>query len=199
MHCSADLTEELDAADADKNGVWDQAESLHSREQGTDGGGSSVDATTTDSHVSSTIKNTQHSGEMDANESLFHPDSILDNTLTTVIGILGGIVIGIIETVVLVVVTESGWAFLIGILAWLGITAYLVRRRTVHDALAKSGYAVAVVLLLIPVIVLTPAVTVEGGFGERIGLFLMILLIVAVPASIAAAIGWIASQFIPAE
>lgn len=171
MHCSADLTDERAAADADGDGVWD-SDGTSETQTPTSGGSS---------------------------EGLLSPDGLLDNTLTVVVGIVGGLVVGIIGTVVLAIVTGSGWALLFGLVAWLGATAHLVRRRTVQGAISRSGYAVAVVLLLVPVIALSPVVGIDGGLGGRGSLFFVLLLFVAVPAGIAAVIGWVASQFIPVD
>jgi hypothetical protein len=176
MHCSADLTEELEAADSDEDGAWDRTES-----------------TTADSQADPTVF-----GEM-SSEQLLAPDGVVDDTLTVVVGIVGGIIVGVVGTTVLGIVTGSGWAVLFGVIAWLGATAYLVRRRTVQGAVAKSGYAVAIVLLSTPIIALSPVVSVDGGIEGRGGLFFVLLIFVAVPAGIAAAIGWIASQFVPEQ
>ncbi|MFB6135848.1 MAG: zinc ribbon domain-containing protein [Halobacteriaceae archaeon] len=173
MHCSADLTDEREAADANEDGVWD-----------------SPDAASADARE-------QAAGERSGR--LLRPDGLVDDTLTVVVGIGGGIVVGAVGTAVLLLVTESGWALVLSLAAWLGVTAYLVRRRTVQDAVSKSGYAVAIVLSLVPVIALSPAVSVDGGSGGRGGLFLVLLLFSAVPAGIAAAIGWAASRFVPGD
>ncbi len=193
MHCSADLTEERAAADADGDRVWDQASPESTvTERTSSGSGDTVtaargaprdDTSATGKHV----------------EQLLDPDGLADNILTVMVGIAGGIVVGVIGTIVLGTVTGSGWAILFGLIAWLGATAYLVRRRTVQEAVAKSAYATAIVLLLVPVIALSPFVSVDGGIGERGGLFVVLLVFVAVPAGIAAAVGWLASRFIPAE
>lgn len=123
------------------------------------------------------------------------PDGVVDNTLTVLVGILGGIVIGVVGTFVLLLLTESLWALAFGIAAWLGATAYLVRRRFVLDAVAKGAYGVAVVLLLVPVL----AIVVDGGILERGGIFVVLLLVVVVPAGIAAGIGWFASRYVPED
>lgn len=123
------------------------------------------------------------------------PDGVVDDTLTALVGILGGIVIGVVGTFVLLLLTESLWALGFGIAAWLGATAYLVRRRFVLDAVAKGAYGVAVVLLLVPVL----AVVVDGGILERGGIFVVLLLLVVVPAGIAAGIGWFASRYVPED
>jgi hypothetical protein len=128
---------------------------------------------------------------------LLAPDGLVDDTLTVAVGIVGGLIVGVVGTVVLGLLTESAWALPFGLVTWLGATAYLVRRRTVQAAVAKSGYAVAAVLLLVPVIALSPTVSIDGGSGNRGGAFLTLLVFVSVPAGVAAFIGWIASQFVP--
>lgn len=174
MHCGADLTEELEAADADGDGTWDQSEVESWRSPGSGRGGGSAG-----------------SGELLAD------DGLLDNTLTVLVGIAGGLVVGVVGTGVLLVVTGSGFAFLFGLLAWLGSTAYLVRRRTVQEAVTKGGYAVAVVLLSIPLIAISPVVDMDGGPGARVGGFVVLLVLVAVPAGIAAVVGFVASRYVP--
>lgn len=165
MHCSADLTEEREAADVDGDGTWDRDEPVAA----------------------------------DRDDALLAPDGLVDNTLTAIVGVVGGILVGVLGTVALLFVTGSGWAIVFGLLAWLGATAYLARRRTVQGAIAKSGYAVAVVLLVVPLIAFSPVATVDGGIEERGGLFVVLLLFVAVPAAIAAGVGWIASRFVPID
>lgn len=177
MHCSADLTEERAAADTDDDGVWDQSESSST----------SPEDAATESGVAAE----------EEPEQMLDPDGIVDNTLTVVVGTVGGALVGVVGTVVLLAVTESGWSLALGALAWLGSTGYLVRRRTVQGAVAKTGYAVAVVLLLVPVVAFSPALSVDGGFGERGGAFFVLLLFVAIPAAFAAAVGWVASRFVP--
>lgn len=182
MHCSADLTQELNAADADNDGVWDQTDDRP------------------ETGVGRTIRDAIGEALTTADEDSGHllaPDGLVDNTLTVVVGIVGGLVVGTVGILVLLFVTGSGWAVVVGFVAWLGATAYLVRRRTVQDAIAKTGYALALVLLFVPIIALSPAAAIDGGIEERGSLFLVLLLFVAVPAGIAAAIGWVASQFTP--
>jgi hypothetical protein len=176
MHCSADLTAERAAADVDDDGEWEQSETTSTQ------GNSAVDAE-------------MATGE--GSDQLLAPDGVVDNTLTVVVGVAGGVLVGVVGTVVLLAVTGSGWALALGVLAWLGSTGYLVRRRTVQGAVAKTGYAVAVVLLLVPVVAFSPAMSVEGGIGERGVTSLLLLLFVAIPAAIAAAVGWVASRFVP--
>lgn len=173
MHCSADLAEERAAADVDGDGGWDRTTGTGSP------GGSSVPG--------------------ERGEPLLDPEGPVDDTLTVLVGIVGGLLVGVVGTLVLLVVTGSGWAIGLGVVAWLGSTAYLVRRRTAQGAVAKSGYALAVVLLSVPAIALSPVVDVDGGLAARGGLFVVLLFFAVVPAGIAAVVGWVASRFVPAS
>ena len=180
MHCSTDLTEEHAAADTDGDGTWDASAS----------GGSTGGGTGTRSGVGKSGGG-GHSGD----GGLLDPDGLVDNGLTAVVGVVGGVVVGVVAGLVLLVVTGSAWALAAGLVAWLGSTAYLVRRRTVQAAVSRTGYAVAVVLLLVPVVAFSPAVSTEGG--SRGGLFLVLLVFAAVPAAVAAAVGFVAGRFVP--
>ncbi|PSQ02916.1 hypothetical protein BRC94_00390 [Halobacteriales archaeon QS_5_70_17] len=191
MHCSADLTEERSAADADGDGAWDRTGPSVSGPAD-----AAVDASTDASGVDRAPGAGDTGGRTDR---LLAPDGLVDDTLTVLVGIAGGIAVGLVGTVVLLVATGSGWAVAFGVTAWLVATAYLVRRRTVQAAVAKSGYAVAAVLLSVPVIALSPVVEVDGGLEERGGLFLVLLVGVAVPAAVAAAVGWIAGRFVAVD
>jgi hypothetical protein len=173
MHCSADLTDEQEVADVDEDEAWEQTPTAPSDQE--------------------------EQAAREGSDQLLDPEGLVDDTLTVVVGIGGGVVVGLVGTSVLLSITGSIWGFVFGLVAWLGSTAYLVRRRTVQGAIAKTGYAVAVVLLLVPVVALSPFVSVEGGIGGRGELFAVLFAFSLVPASIATAIGWIASQFIPEE
>ena len=204
MHCSADLTEELEGADADEDGVWDEGEAATADASG-DTAMPSASSEEAEGSIAGTATATMDTVGINAGaagretEQLLAPDGLLDNTLTVLVGIVGGIVVGVIGTSVLLALTGSGWAVLLGLVAWLGATAYLVRRSTVQEAVAKSGYATAAVLLLVPVIALSPVLGVDGGIQERGGLFVVLAVFVGLPAGIAAAFGWVASRFVPEE
>jgi len=205
MHCSTDLTGERAAADADGDGVWDEAQtdaemaatttSGGSRESGEVGGSVATYGRRIGDAVGEAVSGTGDGGT----GRLLAPDSVVDDTLTALVGIVGGFVVGVVGTIVLGVLTGSGLAVPFGFVAWLGATAYLVQRRTVQEAVAKSGYAVAAVLLCVPVVALSPAVPVDGGLGERGGLFVVLLFLVGAPAAIAVVVGLIASRFVPTD
>jgi len=216
MHCSADLTEELEAADADDDGAWDESDPVSAPnddgfvsvgdDSGSEAGTTANTGTaanagsargTVDEAEGTVSSPTAGGADTGPSEQLLDPDGLVDNTLTVAVGIAGGIVVGLMGTTVLGFITGSAWALLFGFVAWLGSTAYLVRRRTVQGAVAKSGYAVAVVLMLTPLIALSPAVDIDGGLAERGSTFLLLLVFSAFPAGIAAAVGWIASRFVP--
>ncbi|WP_276257751.1 zinc ribbon domain-containing protein [Haloglomus litoreum] len=180
MHCSADLTEELAAADIDGDGAWDQFPDDATGPEGAAGWGDGTSAGA--------------GGE--SGGQLLDPDGLADNALTILVGIVGGAIAGLVGTVVLGVVTSSGYGVLFGIVAWLVTTAYLVRQRTVQGAVSKSGYAIALVLLLVPLVAFSPGATVDGSRG---GLAAVLLAVVLVPATIAAVVGWVAGKFVPDE
>lgn len=166
MHCSADLTDERAAADTDQDGAWESSAS----------GPETATASTDDG-------------------ALLAPDGFVDDTLTAVVGIVGGLVVGLVGTFQLLILTESAVVLPVGLVTWLGATAYLVRRRTVQEAVSKAAYALAVVFLAMPLLAASPAV--DGGLAERGGLFVVLLLFAVVPAAIAAAVGWVAARFVP--
>lgn len=188
MHCSADLTEEQAAADIDGDEAWERPPD----EAGTRPNAGPLDG------LARAVGDAL-GGERDANatqhEKLLDPDGIVDDTLTVVVGIAGGLVVGIVFTLEVLAMTGSAWAVPIGLVAWLGGTAYLVRRRTVQGAVAASAYGIALVLLLIPLLAFSPAASIEGGLGSRGGMFLALGTFVVVPVLVAAAIGWVASQY----
>lgn len=169
MHCDADLTDEWALADADADGAWD--------ESATTGGGETP---------------TEPRG---SDGTLLDPEGPVDDALTVAVGIAGGIVAGLLGTFVLLALTESVWALPVGLIGWLVATAHLVRRRTVQGAVARSAYAVAIALALVPLVALGPS----GGedLAARVEGFLVLVLVVAVPAGIAGAVGYGAARFVP--
>lgn len=202
MHCSTDLTEERAANDADGDLAWDQPEAGSATSTGRHNPPSEAPSPSRwrESFTARGIRKalgitSSHADE--AGDQILAPDGLIDDTLTVAVGIVGGFIVGVVGTVVLGIVTESAWAILFGLIVWLGATAYLVRRRSVQAAVAKSGYAVAAVLLLVPVIALSPTVSIDGGLGDRGGAFLALFVFVSIPAGVAAVVGWIASQFVP--
>lgn len=181
MHCSADLTEERERADTNDDEAWDTVNR--------DGGADAADGSAPMAATSGATDPAEGDG------TLLDPEGLVDNTLTVVVGLGGGLVVGFIGTLVLVAVTESTWAFPVGILVWLLATAYLVRRCTVQEAIAKAAYGVALVLVSIPVVAFSRAS--GGDLVGRITEFGELLLITAIPAEIAGGVGFLVSRFVP--
>src|SRR5699024_10400299 len=125
MHCSADLTEYSEQTNVD------------------------VDNGRTDTSSPSTQQTPAPSenASVTGGESLLDPDGLVDNSLTVVAGIVGGFVIGFIELFVGTAILSVGIGFAIGILVWLGATAYLVRLRTVQEAISKTAYGIAIAIM----------------------------------------------------
>lgn len=171
LHCSADLSDTQPVAPEDITGVHDNPSAEHAS-------GEFMSVSTASSQPV---------------EHPLNPDGVMDNTLTVLVGVAGGLFIGLVGTFVLLILLESLWALGFGLAAWIGSTAYLVRRRYLLDVLAKSAYGVALVILLVPLL----AIAVDGGVLERGGLLVVLLIFVAFPATIAAGIGWFASRYVP--
>jgi hypothetical protein len=80
--------------------------------------------------------------------------------------------------------------------AWLGATAYLTTRRTVFEALAKSAYGTAIVLLLVPLIAFGSS-SEPTDLSTRVVLFIFMLGGLAIPVAIAAGIGLVIDRYAP--
>ena len=133
----------------------------------------------------------------DGDGPLLDPESVVDDTLTVVAGIVAGVVIGVVGTFSLLFASANAVVGLgLGLVAWLGSTAYLVRRRSVVGAISRGAYGVAVVLLLVPLVMLSPAID-GAGVSDRVVGFLSLLVGVGVPAGIAAAVGFVVARFDP--
>lgn len=171
MHCSADLTGRgpVDGADEGDVGGGDGDRGGHGgRSDHGDGGDS----------------------------SLLDPDGLLDDSLTVAVGVVGGLVVGIVATFALLFF-DAGLA-LLGVVVWLGATVYLVRLRTVQEAVSRAAYGVALVLLLVPLVPLSPAVETSSG-GDRVVGVVVLGVLVGIPALVAAGVGYLASRYVPEE
>lgn len=113
--------------------------------------------------------------------------------LTIVVGIGGGLVIGILASIVLQFVAPGVIAFGIGTVVWLGSTGHLVQRDGIHDVAARSAYGIAIVLLLVPLTVFGPASS-NADLPSRVIIFLILLGGLAIPAGILIGIGLFVSR-----
>lgn len=86
MHCSADLTGERAAADRDGDGHWDGSESDPSDVGSDPGAGSTASG-------GPRGESPPASAESGDDEQLLDPDGVVDDTLTVVVGIAGGVVV----------------------------------------------------------------------------------------------------------
>lgn len=120
-----------------------------------------------------------------------HPDSLLDDSLTVVVGIVAGLVVGFVALISFGLLFEEA-GVLAALVAWLGGTAYFARRRTVFDAIEFGAYAFAAVLLVAP---LGLAVTADADLGGRAVLFVFALVPLGVIAAIVAGVGFFAGQW----
>lgn len=158
----------------------------------------SVSSTATSSASSTATSSASVSSEAGEQTGLLDPDGIADNTLTIVVAIVAGLVIGVLGTFALAIITESTLGFLVGFVGWLGATAYLARQRTVQGAITRGLRGVALVLLLFPFIWFSPAM--EGGtFGGRVIIFVVTLVIIAIPAALLGGVSLLVAQTIPEE
>lgn len=201
MHCYVDFTDDNEpvATPPDSGGVTDAGDTATDSTESGDGyeqwktGGEqgSVGSGASDPFEGYD----EWKGEGDATQ-LLDPDGLLDNTLTVIVGIVAGLVVGLISVIMLALLTENGWGFLLGIVVWLVTTAHLVRRRTVQGAIAHGGYALAVVLLAIPFV----AAAMSGpSISDRLGALFAALMFVSIPAAISGVVGLVASQFVPEQ
>jgi len=97
------------------------------------------------------------------------PDSLLDDSLTVVVAVVAGLFIGPLAGGVLGIATGSPWAVAVGLVAWIGSTVYLGRRRTVFGAVYYASLAVAGLVVLLPVAALI------GGSGPLTDRFVTFL------------------------
>jgi len=135
----------------------------------------------------STASRGAEAGTADDGGGLLDPDGLLDNSLTVLVGIAAGIVIGIFSLFVFIP-TLGLWGGLVGLVTWLLATAYLSRRRTVFDAAQQGAYGFAVLLLSLSVVF---ALEDGGGLSSRLETFVTSLLGLGVVAAIVAAVGYV--------
>jgi hypothetical protein len=185
MHCYADLP----------SGTVSHGDS-RSGDAGRAGGDPAPADPTTDTAGDSATTPSPGSGGSD-HGGLLDPEGAVDNVLTVVVAIGGSIVVGFVGLIALLLITGSAWAFPVGFFSWLGGLAYLARQYSVQETVAKTFYAAAAVLLSMPLIAVSPAVTVEGGLPDRAVTFVALLAGVAFPAAILAGIGYVIMQFAP--
>lgn len=195
MFCSADLTAQKARADTDDDGFWDDPETTDASTTAGEAvaAGTRIDASPAAGDGRASVTDAVSDTAPD-DGGLFAADGVVDNALTAVVGLAGGLVVGLVGTTVLLILTGSGWGVGVGIVAWLAATVHLVRRRTVRDAVARTAYAVSLVLLLVPFVAFGPS-SETTELGTRVVVFAAMLAGVAVPAAVAAGFGFAVSRF----
>ena len=121
------------------------------------------------------------------------PDGLLDGSLTLLVGLGGGAIVGVLTFLLVGIATQSGGSIVPAGLAWLAGTGYFATRERVGEALKYGCYAVALLLVLLPVISFAPAVK-GGNFAGRVFLFLVAELLFGVFAIVLAGIGHVAGR-----
>lgn len=181
LHCYADLpwAEDGDAADS-ATGTGDDT-----------GWDSSADSTSASTDWTGDATTDTGSGE----RGLLHPEGTFDNVLTVVVAVVGSVVIGLVATFELLFITSSLWALPLGLVAWLAGLAYLARQYSVQETAGKTFYGIAVVLIAMPLMALSPAM--DGTLADRASAFVVILVTMMFPAIISAGIGFVVMQFAP--
>ncbi|WP_225335618.1 hypothetical protein [Halomicrobium urmianum] len=101
---------------------------------------------------------------------LLDPDGLADDALTLVAGVGFGVVVGVGAALLGLVLTRSVWSLLVALALWLAGTGYLITRRSVHETARLGCYAVAVLVVCVPTIVLTDAAK-GGTFAGQVLLF----------------------------
>lgn len=133
-------------------------------------------------------------GTADGDRGLLHPDGLLDDTLTTVVGVVAGVVAGILVTTAAVFALPGGWPFLVGVVAWVGVTVAVVRNRSVAGGASTASYLVALSLLALPVVLGGTAPMAEAGVESQVG-FAVVLAVFAWPvAGVLGVVGWLVGR-----
>lgn len=135
MHCDAEFDAPVSAeASADAPGHTDAADASGA-DSPTAGGAASPDLQSWEERVATWVG----------------PNGWIDNSLTIVIGVVAGVGIGLLTTVLVALLTGSLWALAVGFLTLAGGTAYLANHRTVYGAIQQACYMIAPLLLAIPI------------------------------------------------
>lgn len=129
-----------------------------------------------------------------ADRDWFHPDGFLDDSLTLLVGVVAGVIAGTLATFAVVWALPAAWPFLVGGVAWLGVTVAVARNRTVFDAAEVAGYLLALVLVALPLTVSATAPMADPG-ESRLGLAVVLAVFAWPVAAVLAGVGRILGGF----
>lgn len=171
LHCYADLP----AGDADRGDTPEEVRATASH-----GATAGTDATRTDS--------------TDAGSGWLSPASLLDDSMTVAVGLVGGLLAAVVVSVALVWVLPDVLPLLVGAAAGVGTAVHVARTRTVFGATRKAGYLLAALLAASPALFAFTAEMQENALGERLGLLVVLGVFVWPVALVLAAGGWLAGR-----
>jgi hypothetical protein len=216
MHCGADLDGEGTTGNVDDSADVSDADDVPRGSDGQDAAAGGTDADGGDTAVGGigtgrrgptaggagaggAAEASRVDGWADTFRRHLGPDGVIDNSLTIVLGLVGGIVIGIGTLMLVGIATQSAWSVGVALLVWLTSTAILSRQRTVLGALRLGCYAVATLLVMVPVAAFSPVVGIEGGLSSRAVMFLIGEVVLVVPVLLLVVVGFVAGRARPDE
>jgi hypothetical protein len=182
MHCGAEFGEDGIGARTDA-GLADSYDAVGSADATTDAQPDGDPA----------VSSGGEPGSGDLLDRLFHPDGLLDNSLTIVIGGVVGLCCGVVALFVFGAVGSGGVGLLAGLVAFVGVTGWLARQYSLFGAVRGGCYALAVALLALPLVALTDAAK-GGTLGGQVILFLVAELVFGLIAAPVAGIGYVAGK-----
>lgn len=129
---------------------------------------------------------------------LLDPDGAVDDSLTVIVGAGVGVVVGVLVLFTVLFATSHAVSLLAGFVAWIGLTVYLARQRSVFGALRLGCYVLAVVILLAPLSLLSPLLeTSSGTYGERVAIAVVFEVVALIPAGVLLVAGYLAGHARP--
>jgi hypothetical protein len=159
----------------------------------TAGGNATVGSDTTG--TTGTTGATDTTVTTDESKGLLDPEGLADNALTLVVAIFGGLLIGFVSLFAFMF-SPGGLGLLLAVVAWLGSTVYLASRHTVFGAVRYGAYALAGLLVVMPVGV---ALAAGGSTLERLVLLVMFTVPLGVVAIVVGAVGYLVGLGAPDE
>lgn len=140
MHCDAEFDAPVNAGNTDSETVTGHTETP------------ADDSPTDDTEVeeSSQPGNTLTTWEQRLS-GLLGPDGWVDNSLTIVIAMGAGFLIGPLVAIVLALLTGSFWSIAVGFVVLIGSTAFLANQRTVYGTVRGGCFGISGLLVVLPV------------------------------------------------
>lgn len=186
MHCGAEFPEGAAVGD-DGSGAWRPDDSADVSDADDVSWGGAAEATV------------ERGSERGLLARLLDPDGAVDDSLTVFVGAGVGVVAGVLVLFTVLFATSHEVSLLAGFAAWIGLTVYLSRQRSVFGALRLGCYVLAVVILLSPLSLLSPLLdTTSGTYAERVAVVVVFEAVAVVPAGVLLVAGYLAGHARPA-